>query len=52
MSIADLVAKSGLSVKGFANWLGIPYRTVQDWYYGNRTPPKYVVSLIRYRIEH
>lgn len=32
--------------KAVANRFGIPYRTVQNWYRGERTPPEYVARMI------
>lgn len=43
--------KAGLNVKGLADLLGAPYRTVQEWNSGNRMPPKWVQHLIIEKIE-
>lgn len=43
--------KAGLNVKGLAELLGAPYRTVQEWNAGNRMPPKWVQRLIIEKIE-
>lgn len=43
--------KAGLNVKGLANLLGAPYRTVQEWNVGNRMPPAWVQRLIIEKIE-
>lgn len=43
--------KAGLNVKGLADLLGAPYRTVQEWNAGNRMPPKWVQRLIIEKIE-
>ena len=34
--------ESGMNRKDFAEWLGIPYRTMQEWELGRRAMPKYV----------
>ena len=43
--------KSGLSLKDFAAYFGIPYRTMQDWYYGKRKMPDYLLRLMYYKFE-
>ena len=35
----------------FSKYLNIPIRTIQEWEQGRRTPPVYVVELIKYKIE-
>ena len=35
----------------FAEWLGIPYRTLQDWELGNYKMPEYVLRLIAYKVK-
>lgn len=37
---------SGLSMTAIAARFDIPYRTVQDWDAGRRTPPPYVLRMI------
>ena len=36
--------------KEFADYIGIPYRTLQDWELGNRKMPEYVLRLMSYYI--
>lgn len=36
--------------KEFAEWLGIPYRTMQDWERGISQVPDYVLRLIDYKV--
>lgn len=43
--------QSGMTQKEFANYFGIPYRTVQDWFAGRRQMPEYVLRLIIYKLE-
>lgn len=43
--------KSGMNRKEFAKWLGIPYRTIQDWERGVSQVPDYVLHLIAYRVK-
>ena len=42
--------KSGMTRTDFSAWLGIPYRTMQEWELGRRTMPEYVLSLIAYKV--
>ena len=37
--------------KDFAEWLGIPYRTMQDWERGVSRVPDYVLRLIAYKVK-
>lgn len=43
--------KSGMSRPEFAEWLGIPYRTMQEWELGRRAMPEYVLRLIAYKVK-
>lgn len=51
-SVSELFDASGLSISAFSGTLGIPLRTVQDWIYGNRQCPGYVLNLMAYKLEH
>ena len=42
--------KSGMNRKDFSEWLGIPYRTMQEWELGRRAMPEYVLRLIAYKV--
>ena len=44
--------QSGMSRKDFAVWLGVPYRTMQEWELGRRAMPDYVLRLIAYKVMH
>ena len=44
--------KAAMSIKEMADVLGAPYRTVQDWNSGKRTPPEWLQKLIVEKIEH
>ena len=35
----------------FAEYFGIPYRTLQDWELGNRKMPEYLYRLMAYKVE-
>ena len=45
-------AESGMNRKEFAEWLGIPYRTMQEWELGRRAMPQYVLNLIAYKVRN
>lgn len=42
--------QSGMNRKDFSAWLGIPYRTMQEWELGRRVMPEYVLRLIAYKV--
>jgi len=42
--------ESGMSRTDFASWLGIPYRTMQEWELGRRAMPEYLLRLIAYKV--
>ncbi len=42
--------QSGMNRKDFAIWLGVPYRTMQEWELGRRAMPEYVLRLIAYKV--
>lgn len=44
-------SQSGMTQKEFAEYFGIPYRTVQDWFAGRRNMPDYVLRLMIYKLE-
>lgn len=46
MNIKEICEKYKISQSGLARRFGIPLRTVQGWYLGERKPPEYVVSMI------
>ena len=37
--------------KEFADWLGIPYRTMQDWELATSQVPEYVLRLIAFKVQ-
>ena len=45
--------ETGMNRREFAEYFGIPYRTIQDWELGNRKMPDYLLRLMayKYRIE-
>ena len=46
-----LKESSGFNLKDFAAYFEVPYRTMQDWYYGKRKMPDYLLRLMYYKIE-
>lgn len=42
--------KTGMNRKDFSDWLGIPYRTMQEWELGRRVMPEYVLRLVAYKV--
>ena len=51
IDIKQLREKYGMSRGEFCDFFNIPYRTVQDWESGKRTPPLYVYELLNYKLE-
>ena len=52
MTLNELIKDSGMNLKAFSEYFNIPYRTVQDWNAGRRTPPEYLLELISYKLEN
>lgn len=46
MCIKELREKSGMSQREFAEYFGIPIRTIQCWEIGQRKPPDYIPKLL------
>ena len=44
--INEMVAAVGLSKTNFAKETGIPFRSIQNWSLGERTPPVYIRFLL------
>jgi len=49
--LVALRKETGLNRKEFAEYFGIPYRTIQDWELGNRQMPEYLLRLMVYKVE-
>ena len=43
---------TGLTQQRFADLLGIPKRTIENWESGTSRPPEYVVRLISFFLAH
>lgn len=50
MNIKELRTKTGMNIKDFAEFLSIPYRTLQNWELGTRECPSYLLDLIEYKL--
>ena len=46
MTIKDARIKNGMTIKKVSDITGIPYRTLQNWEAGIRTPPDYVSNMV------
>ena len=51
MNITELIEASGMSRPAFAEYFGIPYRTIQNWDLGLRDCPEYLLELMKYKLE-
>lgn len=47
MTIKDICQQYNITPPALARRFEIPPRTVQQWYAGDRTPPAYVVAMIK-----
>ena len=52
MTFKDLRISSGMSRPQFAEYFGIPYRTVQSWELGDRQCPDYLLKLMEYKLKN
>jgi DNA-binding transcriptional regulator YiaG len=48
--LVGLRKQTGMNRREFAEYFGIPYRTVQDWELGNRQMPEYLYRLMAYKV--
>lgn len=48
--LIELRESTGMNRREFAEYFGIPYRTMQDWELGNRKMPDYLLRLMAYKI--
>ena len=51
MTIRDIRLNANMTQKEFAEYFGIPQRTIEGWDSGRRKPPEYLIELIKYKIE-
>lgn len=52
MTFKELRELSGMNKTRFAEYFGIPYRTVQDWELENRKCLPYLIDLMLYKLKH
>lgn len=53
MTFKELRVQTGMTQKAFAEYFGIPVRTVQDWEAGISECKSYIIKLLEYRLsEH
>jgi transcriptional regulator with XRE-family HTH domain len=52
MTFKELREQSGMNKKRFAEYFGIPYRTVQNWEAGVNKCPDYLLNLLEYKLKH
>ena len=48
--LLELRKQSGMNRREFAEYFGIPYRTLQDWELGNRRMPESLLMLMEYKL--
>lgn len=48
----ELREMTGMNRKDFADYLGVPYRTMTEWERDTRVMPNYVFALIEYKIKN
>ena len=46
-TVKEIAAAAGMSCRKLAERFGIPYRTMEDWSSSKRTPPDYVLAMMR-----
>ncbi|MBP9996500.1 MAG: helix-turn-helix domain-containing protein [Lachnospiraceae bacterium] len=47
--LIKLREETGMNRRQFADYFGIPYRTIQDWELGNRKMSDYLLRLMVYK---
>ena len=53
MTIKEMRTLTGLSQKKFGEFLyNIPLRSIQNWEYGERECPDYLLKLIEYKLKN
>ena len=51
MTLKGLREASGMTRTQFAEYFGIPYRTIQDWELGSRKCNDYIIALMEYKLK-
>jgi DNA-binding transcriptional regulator YiaG len=52
MTIKELRTKSGMTQKAFAEYFGIPKRTIEEWEGERRKCADYLLNLMQYKLEN
>lgn len=52
MTIKELRKASGMTQQKFADYFGIPKRTIQNWEAGINKCPEYLLDLMEYKLKH
>ena len=52
VTFKELRQASGMNKAQFAEYFGIPYRTVQDWELENRKCNNYIINLLEYKLKN
>lgn len=51
MTIKDLRTRSKMTQKQFAEFFGIPQRSIENWEGGQRKCPQYLLDLMEYKLK-
>lgn len=51
IQLKEIRKATGKTQRSFAEFVGVPLRTLEDWERGLRIPPEYVKKLIVYYVE-
>ena len=51
MTVRKLVEKTGMTQKQFAEYFGIPFRTLQNWVLGQEKCRDYWIKLMQYKLQ-
>lgn len=52
VQMKEIIEATSMTMKEFAEYFSIPYRTLQNWCNGDRKPPKYLIELILYKLKN
>ena len=50
MTFNELRKLSGMTQQAYADYFGIPKRTIENWDAEKNTPPQYVINLMEYKL--
>lgn len=51
-TVRDLRAAAKMTQQSFADYFGIPKRTIEEWESGRRIIRPYVLALMEYKLRH